>query len=770
MTSNEMLKGLQPDGGVQYTPDQDVEVHKEGAIRLLCASFQTHENGLPEWVKNSADEYARTKRSAPERIIVLILNDDRQRRIASISCLDFAGMTSEVIEQHFRQWANPDAAQRGAKVDSIQGGHGNGGKCYMCQMFDSHALLQTVKNGHGCTYGVPSNSLKFGYFPSRNEGRDYKVPNAPLSLRNALKDFNCDTNRLPPAVQTAVITCSGYTIVSGFNPKGLSGKSSFTKLIDFFQEHPQMVRTLEFCHVYVMLNGMSFNGGMPLTLSKIRPLQGGETPRVIAIPDMLTDPAYQKTISTTENGRLPQGEVILLTSDKSMSWSKRKGRHVISFKVGTDYIGYVPVADLDVQSPFRTQIYGECNLASLEPFTQNDRGPLAEAPLTRAVKDFLAEQITKYAKEFEAKEKKKYDQKEKSELSKINEALDQWKNQFLDSLFGGQGKSPGTDSPKPTHLASGKPARIHINLSHSQAGIGVSLKPTVEFFDAKNDRIRPVLYRWVSDDTNVAMVDEDLGIINTYAAGTTNLHVETLDQKIRSNTTSLAVLLIRDIEIIPSAIELPVGSRRALETVCTLATGEKSTGVYLLWNESNPKIARVSAAGVVYGFEVGECQVEAGDDHAVAKLKANVHVVSATDGGSNQGKGRGYPKILLSSIDNDPDTNQPVHLSRDYPPVYQRVEDVERNIWWINSSSPIATMLLNKEKGYGSQSREWRMYNFERLVEILIQIALTYSAKEQPNSSIDDYLDQWGTKAAEIQAGAASSLLDFIKEGTLPTV
>jgi hypothetical protein len=678
-------------------------------------------------------------------------------------------MTSEVIEQHFRQWADPDAAQRGAKADSIQGGHGNGGKCYMCQMFDSFALLQTVKNGRGCTYGVPSNSVKFGYFPSRNEGRDYKVPNAPLSLRNALKDLNCDTNRLPFAVQTAAITCSGYTIVSGFSPKGLSGKSSFTKLIDFFQEHPQMIRTLEFCHVYVMLNGMPFNGGKPLTLSKIPPLQGGETPRVIAIPEMLTDPAYQKAVSTTDSGKLPPGEVILLTSDKSMSWSKRRGRHVISFKVGAEYIGYVPVVDLDVQSPFRTQIYGECNLAFLESFTQNDRGPLAEAPLTRAVKVFLSEQITKYAKEFEAKEKKKYDQKEKSELSKINEALDRWKNQFLDNLFGGQGKSTGNEPPSPHRLPSGKPARIHINLSHSQAGIGVSLKPSVEFFDAKNDRIRPVPYRWVSDDTNVAMADEDLGIINTFAAGSTNLYVETLDGKVRSNSRSLAVLVIRDIEIVPSSVELPVGSRRALETVCTLATGEKSTGVYLEWTESNAKIARVSAAGVVYGFEVGECQIDAADDHAATTVKATVRVIPAIAGGGSEGKGRGYPTILISSFNNDPDTDQPVHLSRDYPPVYQGPHDADRNIWWINSSSPIAGMLLDKEKGYGYQSREWRMYHIERYIEILIQIALTYSAKEQRDLTIDDYLNQWGTKAAEIQAAAASSLVDFINEGALPT-
>ncbi len=768
MTPNELQKGLRSAGEVQYTPDQDVTVHAEGAIRIFRASFQTHEKGLPEWVKNSADEYMRTKRDANERIIVLILNDERHRRTAAISCLDFSGMTSEVIEQHFRQWADPDAAKRGTNADSVQGGHGNGGKCYMCQMFDSHALLQTVKNGLGCTYGVPANSVKFGYFPSRNDGRNYKVPNAPLGLRDALKGLNCDANRLPPVVRTAVTTCRGYTIVSGFGPKGLSGRAAFTSLIDHFQEHPQMIRTLEFCQVYLILNGIPLNDGEPLSLPKIPPMQGGETPRIIAIPETLIDPAYDTAVSTTEGGKLPPGQIVLLTSDRSMRW-KRKERHVITFKAGTEYIGYVQIPDLDVQSEFRDRIYGECALAALRPFTQNDRGPLSEAPLTRAVNVFLSEQITKYAREFEAKEKKKIDQKEKSELSKINEALDRWKNQFVDSLFGGQGKSPGNEPPSPIRLPSGKPARIHINLSHSQAGVGVPLKPTVEFFDAKDNRIRPVPYRWVSDDTNVAMVDEDLGIINTYAAGITNLYAETLDQKVRSNTRDLAVVVIRDIEIIPSMIELPVGSRRAFETACTLATGEKSTGVYLLWNESNAKIARVSAAGVVYGFEVGECKIDAGDDHSAAKLQATVRVTPAVGAGSNEGKGRGYPRILLSSIDNDPDTNQLVHLSSDDPPVYQRPEDADRNIWWINTSSPIAGMLLDKEKGYGSDSREWRMYNFERLVEILIQIALTYSAKEQPNSSIDDYLIQWGTKAAEIQAGAASSLLDFIKEGTLPT-
>ena len=35
-----------------YTPDDDARVHAEGAIRLICKAFQSHEAGLPEWIKN----------------------------------------------------------------------------------------------------------------------------------------------------------------------------------------------------------------------------------------------------------------------------------------------------------------------------------------------------------------------------------------------------------------------------------------------------------------------------------------------------------------------------------------------------------------------------------------------------------------------------------------------------------------------------------------------------------------------------------------------
>ncbi len=40
-----------------YTPDEDVKVHEENAIKLICSAFQSHETGLPEWLKDSAGAY-----------------------------------------------------------------------------------------------------------------------------------------------------------------------------------------------------------------------------------------------------------------------------------------------------------------------------------------------------------------------------------------------------------------------------------------------------------------------------------------------------------------------------------------------------------------------------------------------------------------------------------------------------------------------------------------------------------------------------------------
>ena len=702
------------------------------------------------------------------RIIVIIFDYGRRDISPSISCLDFVGMTSTTIEQYFRKWADPEAARGESKTGAVQGGHGNGGKCYMTQMFDDYASIYTVRKGRGNRYGVVSGSIKFGYIPDRQNGRDFPVVAPQSELEKVLSHIRCPLRALPDAVQEAIRISDGFTLVTGAKPKGYGNKIPTNHLIENLQEHSQMILTLELCKIYAVINGELYNGGQPLSLPTIAPMPGAEDPRVIPIPVILKDPISGEEVLTTGNG-FPPGSLALRTSEVSMRWSK-KGRHNIVYRSHSGYIGYVPVSELDIQSPYRDRIYGECYLEGVDQFKQNERARLANSPLTRAVEKFISNQIQSYAKEFEARDRRRYDQQEKDALSKMNEALDRWKNQFLGTLMRGLwGPGDVGPPPPPPPLPTGKPAKLELTLTHQKAGKGVAFRPTLKFFDREGRRIRPAPYTWVSEDNNIAMVDEDLMIINTFSFGQTMIHAQTLDGKVHSNKAPLEVVRINEIRIEPREILISAGSRQKLDALCRLSSNEETNAVYLVWSESNPNVARVSASGLVFGFTPGETEVTAGDDKCLARNPAIVKVTSGQGRGRGENRGPGHPLVLVSGeVDVDPDTKEYVHFSREDPPVAQRPQDADRNIWWINSSAPLARLYLDTAKGYGYQSREWRMYHLERYIDVIVQIALTHGPGEKESISVSDWIMRWGSQVAEIQSAVASDLSEFIATGELP--
>jgi hypothetical protein len=680
-------------------------------------------------------------------------------------------MTSAVIEKNFRIWADPEAATRGGGIATgVQGGHGNGGKCYMTQMFDRYAMIRTVMQNRRNCYGLIAGSIKFGYIPSREKGRDYPVKDVGVELEEALAEVRCPLKALPEDALRALKNAKGFTLITGVGPKGYGSKIPVQSLISNLQENTQMIRTLELCNVFVIVNGDVVDSGNPLSLPEIKPMEGAEAPRVIAVPAKLKDPVSGEQVSTTDDGKLPAGSLTLRTSDVSMRWS-RKGRHTIIYKTQSGYIGFIPMHELYVQSPYRDRIYGECQLESLEPFKQNDRGRLATGPLPRAIERFISAEVQNYAKEFEAKERRRYDQEEKDAISKMNEALDRWKNRLLTEVMKGLwGAGEGTPKPPPETLPTGTPARIELTLSHHKAGLGVSFRPSLKFFDSEGKRIRLVPFRWVSDDNNVAMVDEDLGVITTFTYGQTSIHAETLKGKLKSNAVPLEVIRIVAIKISPNEVTVAAGTRDRLTALCRLANGEERSDVYLVWTEDNPSVASVSSAGLVYGFAPGRTKISVGDDKCMAKDPALVTVTPGEGRGKgDKAGGKGYPRVLVSGeFDRDPTTNEFVHFSHEDPPVAQRPQDVDRNIWWINSAAPLAKLYLNVAKGYGHASREWRMYHIERFIDVMVQIALTQGPTDGDTGSPQEWILKGGMHETEIQAAAASDLGEFIATGELP--
>ncbi len=754
-----------------YTPDIDIKMHEEGAIKLICAPFKSHENGLPEWVKNSSDKYIRREFDSENRVIVLFFRDAIGKKPSIIACLDFAGMSSQVIENHFRNWADPDAAQQGCNTTGVQGGHGNGGKCYMIQMFEEYSFLHTVINGKGNRYGFVGKTVRFGYFPDHATGRDFPVTDVIEELNTALDLTGCKLSNLPIPAQQELTHSKGFTIFLGVGLKDYGRHIPVNQLIESLQEHPQMLQALHLCQVYLVANGIVLNSGKPLAIPNIQPMLGAETPREILIPEYLNDLVSGQKISTTDNGKLPTGKLILKTSNTSMKWSK-KTRHSVIFLTQSGYIGFVPVLELDVQSTYRDKIYGECHCSALESFKQNERKRLAESPLTRAVERFLSFEIQKYAKEFEAKDNRKYNQEEKSVISRMNEALDKWKNRFLRDLLTGMwgNEGVGPEPPLPTKgLPWGVPYRLELSIPLKRMGRGVAARPSLKFFDKKGDRIHPVPYQWVSEDPNVAVVDEDLGILNSFSYGNTIIYAEINDGSIRSNRVSLEVVRIHDIRIAPNEIEVPVGTRRRLEAICTLSTSELASDVLLVWTESDSSVVRVTSSGLFFAARIGETEVTAGDDCVSAQKPAKIKVIEGVGRGEGNQTGKGYPKVLISGeFDRDPDTDDYRHFSSEDPPVWQDPIDVERNIWWINSSAPLAQLYLDKSQGYGHLSREWRMYHLERYIDVIFQISITCGPSDLGSMSANEWILKWGEKVAEIQAAAMIELSDFINSGNLP--
>ena len=344
----------------KYTPDEAQKVHGPGAISLICKPYQSHEAGLPEWAKNAADAYAREGAGLERRVIVLLLCDRKSLGSPSIACLDFVGTTSKRIEKYFRHWADPEAAVQDSGT-KVQGGHGNGGKCYMTQMFTEYAVFHTVHDGKGCRYGVKGGSTQFGYVPNVHAGRDFKVPEMRAELDSALRELGATFGALPETAKKAFALSSGFSVVRGVGPKYYGQKIRVKDLVTQIRDHAQILTTLHYCNVFVLYNGKPVRECSPLRPSKIDPIHGAEEPRVVVIPETLEDPTDGTTLSTTDDGKLPAGKLTLRTSKSSMRW-KKKSLHTINYLASSGFVGHKSMMEFPVQSGYRDKIFGQCEL------------------------------------------------------------------------------------------------------------------------------------------------------------------------------------------------------------------------------------------------------------------------------------------------------------------------------------------------------------------------------------------------------------------------
>ena len=742
-----------------FTPDADVFVHKHGAIRQICAHFRSHEDGLPEWAKNSSDAYARADRDQNLSTILILLRDGKGAALPVVACLDFVGVSAADIEGKFRHWADPTAA---GQDEGVQGGHGNGGKCYMTQLFDDRSYLHSCLNGRGNRYGFVGGDPTPGYFPSPDVGRDYEVADPEAELASALTTFNLALSDLPVSAREAWEASQSFTLVVGVGAKGLKkNRIPAVAWANGLAGHQQMVAVLRRCSTYVIHNGKALEDAAPLSLPEIDPIAGAEAARIVPVPSEIPDPATGEMVDT---GAVDLSRLELRTSSKTMRHAKRQARHTVAgWTLAGRSTGYWEVPAIS-SAAYSNQIYGDVFLDALDHYRQNDRRHHSEGPLSRALRAWISLQIQAYSDEFAELDRLHATEEQRDELSRLNQALNAWKDEFLREEFGkGEGGGDDGDTPPvPPKLPRGQVSQVVLRVTHQMCGSGVAFRPQVEFLDAAGSRVRAVPHEWRSTNEAVLSYDEALHMLVAGQPGLADLSVVCKDSGVASPLIGIEVLDIERIDLEPAEVTVAVGSRSAITPLVRVSDGRKVSGVYLTWTEDNPSIASVGSGGTVYGVSIGQSGVTAGDDNCLAAEAARINVVAAEDAGD---RGGGFPTILLSEIDNDPLGETPPVFSAGDPPVYQRPQDVDANIWWINMASPLARRYVDTGTGGGIHSREWRVYHLERYIEVMIKIILTYSFRDGEVLTFETMLSRWEAEATLMQQRAADTLSTFLEGG-----
>jgi len=405
-----------------------------------------HAKGLAEWLKNSSDAYLRDSVPDADQLIIARFCE-HGNALSRIECIDFVGMKKNQIDDAFKRFFDPEAAKKGAKQANLKtlGGHGNGGKFYMRQMFKSSRAM-TYREGRMNIFGFNENK-QYGF----EEGFEDKK----ISVVEAMKIAGIDKLDLPAKVRNQLKKGeTGFTVISGEKPVKVKGTTGLKALSDKLIAHPQARRLIDRKPVYVAFNDEL--GLHKLTVPKLDPKEGFESPVVILIPTELVHDGEKIPFS---NAAYPFAGRLALKTAKDPLRSNLAALNTIDFIGEVGVIGTYRIHELGA-TRFSGQvefIYGECECPILEDpdhdCVRNDRQKLLDNERTGALIEWVREQVEALAEKMETKNKQDRKAQDLKNTSALNEMLNRWKDRFMNQvwteMFSGQGPAGSSGGTGP---------------------------------------------------------------------------------------------------------------------------------------------------------------------------------------------------------------------------------------------------------------------------------------------------------------------------------
>jgi hypothetical protein len=413
---------------VSFDIKEQPNVFDDAFLDIIGNEFKfDHVKGLAEWIKNAADAYTRADVPDGSQFVCLRFISKEGKHPAAFSCIDFVGMASDDIDKAFKRWGDRRAAARGTGKRTL-GGHGNGGKFYMRQMFARSQFI-TYRDGRLNVFGF-NERKRYGYADG--------FENKRASLDDAKEFAGLADLEIPkPIGEMWKNVGSGFTVVTGESPERLRAwKSHVAEICRKLRVHPQSRRLIRHKQIFVWTPP---NKPAQLTSEEIAPKPGFEGPYEFGLPESIEHDGKRIVF---KNRKYPEARLVLGTSIEPFSRAgERSALNSIDIigEVGCigsyrmNELGYVKHA---AQAEF---LYGECFCPILEDAdddcVRNDREKLVDTDKTQALLGWIRSKVDEVCGLIAEQEQKEKRRIELNESSALNDLLNKWKNQFMTRVF-----------------------------------------------------------------------------------------------------------------------------------------------------------------------------------------------------------------------------------------------------------------------------------------------------------------------------------------------
>lgn len=408
-----------------------------------------HGKGVAEWLKNSLDQYLRLLKNKEETIsgnwpvLIHLVDGNGQSKGPNLAVIDFGGTTYEEIEKFFLYWGDTSAASHGKTIKDVAltGGHGNGGKFYMREMWREGARFLTWKTGLVTSLVVQKmKKNETGYFEAENKnilwqealqmalplsehlggGEDIieyirtNLPNIYSDLENQKRGFSIIVGR------RAVQAMSSNDVVVG-------GKWKHQQLIDEICDAQQARRPIRELNITVFVNNKVIIERLIPYLIEIDENYPNETH---ALPG--------DVVSGLKTGLSDAGLFTIFKSANQLTGRlKDLNSLFISDSKGNPIASY-PIHELSFPgySPLLSFMHAELqvNFLEISQIVTNDRERLVDSHATQLILEFVARKIWEKIQVIE-KINRENKTKDDLELAAIlNDTLNKHAQRFLQQV------------------------------------------------------------------------------------------------------------------------------------------------------------------------------------------------------------------------------------------------------------------------------------------------------------------------------------------------